>query len=162
MTITRRSGGGVGLRGYSAYEVAVLDGFVGTEDDWLASLVGPEGPEGPQGPEGPAGSGGGGGSYSGILAIRLVTADTAVVNSDAGGMVAVDSASAHTVTIPTGLTSNMELSVARLGTGSVSLVGATGVTWVPDDTRDTLAVQGGIAWLVHLGSNRWLRSGGLV
>ena len=36
-------------RGYSAYEIAVQQGFVGTEDEWLASLVGPEGPEGPEG-----------------------------------------------------------------------------------------------------------------
>ena len=33
-------------RGYSAYEIAVQQGFVGTEDEWLASLVGPEGPDG--------------------------------------------------------------------------------------------------------------------
>lgn len=28
------------LRGYSAYEVAVQNGFEGTEEEWLASLVG--------------------------------------------------------------------------------------------------------------------------
>lgn len=27
------------LRGYSAYEIAVQHGFVGTEEEWLASLV---------------------------------------------------------------------------------------------------------------------------
>ncbi len=36
----------VGTRGYSAYEVAVQNGFVGTEQEWLDSLVGPEGPQG--------------------------------------------------------------------------------------------------------------------
>ena len=57
----------VGGRGYSAYEIAVQEGFVGTEDEWLASLVGPQGVPGPQGipgeqgipgqtgPEGPRG-----------------------------------------------------------------------------------------------------------
>lgn len=34
---------GDGPRGLSAYEVAVADGFVGTVDDWLDSLVGPPG-----------------------------------------------------------------------------------------------------------------------
>lgn len=29
-----------GLRGYSAYEIAVQNGFVGTEEEWLASLIG--------------------------------------------------------------------------------------------------------------------------
>lgn len=31
----------VETRGYSAYEVAVLNGFVGTEQEWLNSLIGP-------------------------------------------------------------------------------------------------------------------------
>ena len=43
-----------GEAGDSAYEVAVQNGFVGTEQDWLASLIGPEGPQGPPG----SGSGG--------------------------------------------------------------------------------------------------------
>ncbi|GAA3136731.1 hypothetical protein GCM10010466_29440 [Planomonospora alba] len=41
-----------GAVGASAYEIAVANGFVGTEAEWLASLVGPEGPEGPAGPPG--------------------------------------------------------------------------------------------------------------
>lgn len=38
-----------GTDGPSAYDVAVANGFVGTEAEWLASLVGPEGPAGPSG-----------------------------------------------------------------------------------------------------------------
>lgn len=45
----------VGTRGYSAYEVAVQNGFEGTIDEWLESLVGSVGPEGPQGEPGPQG-----------------------------------------------------------------------------------------------------------
>ena len=41
--------------GKSAYEVAVDNGFVGTEPEWLASLVGPAGPQGIQGDAGPQG-----------------------------------------------------------------------------------------------------------
>lgn len=45
-----------GPAGESAYQIAVANGFVGTEAQWLASLVGPEGPAstvpGPQGPPG--------------------------------------------------------------------------------------------------------------
>lgn len=40
------------LRGYSAYEVAVLEGFEGTKEEWLASLVGPQGPQGDRGNSG--------------------------------------------------------------------------------------------------------------
>lgn len=35
-----------GTRGYSAYEVAVLNGYTGTEQEWLDSLVGPQGEPG--------------------------------------------------------------------------------------------------------------------
>ena len=41
-----------GPDGYSAYEIAVQNGFEGTEEEWLASLVGPQGQQGVQGPQG--------------------------------------------------------------------------------------------------------------
>ncbi|MET0718247.1 MAG: hypothetical protein ABWY34_07575, partial [Pseudoxanthomonas sp.] len=50
-------GGIQGEQGDSAYEVAVNNGFAGTESDWLTSLQGDPGPSGPAGPEGPAGGG---------------------------------------------------------------------------------------------------------
>lgn len=58
-----------GVDGKSAYEVAVDNGFTGSAQDWLDSLVGPQGPTGatgatgpqgetgPQGPAGPTGPG---------------------------------------------------------------------------------------------------------
>lgn len=51
------------LRGFSAYEIAVQNGYEGTVEEWLLSLIGPEGPQGEkgntgaQGPTGPAGNG---------------------------------------------------------------------------------------------------------
>lgn len=44
-----------GIPGKSAYEVAVTNGFSGSQQDWLDSLQGPRGPEGSQGPRGPEG-----------------------------------------------------------------------------------------------------------
>lgn len=41
-----------GPKGDSAFDVAVAEGFKGTETEWLASLVGPKGDEGKQGPAG--------------------------------------------------------------------------------------------------------------
>lgn len=49
------SGGPPGPAGKSAYQIAVDNGFVGTESEWLESLVGEEGPEGPEGPQGDPG-----------------------------------------------------------------------------------------------------------
>lgn len=45
-------GSGTGQDGKSAYEIAVQDGFVGTEEEWLASLVGPKGDKGDPGTPG--------------------------------------------------------------------------------------------------------------
>lgn len=72
-----------GPRGYSAYEIAVQEGFVGTEEEWLASLVGPEGKQGKegkrgiQGPRGQQGDKGDtGATGNGILSIqKTATAD---------------------------------------------------------------------------------------
>ena len=47
--------GATGADGKSAYEVAVDEGYAGTEAEWLASLVGPQGPKGDTGPQGPKG-----------------------------------------------------------------------------------------------------------
>lgn len=46
------STGGTGIDGKSAYQIAIKHGFVGTEQEWLASLVGPKGEQGMQGEPG--------------------------------------------------------------------------------------------------------------
>ena len=48
----------VKIEGKSAYEVAVKNGFEGTEEEWLASLQGPPGPAGPAGKDGKDGQDG--------------------------------------------------------------------------------------------------------
>lgn len=47
--------GAGGLQGKSAYQIAVDNGFIGTEQEWLNSLVGPQGPTGATGATGPQG-----------------------------------------------------------------------------------------------------------
>lgn len=47
-----------GEQGLSAYEVALENGFVGTEQQWLSSLVGADGAQGPAGPQGEKGADG--------------------------------------------------------------------------------------------------------
>ena len=68
------------LYGKSAYDLAVLRGFVGSVDEWLASLKGadgkdgaegPEGKAGPEGPEGPEGKTGPQGESGGLLYPRF-------------------------------------------------------------------------------------------
>lgn len=48
-------GGEKGENGLSAYELAVQEGFEGTLEEWLDSLVGPQGEPGRQGEQGPPG-----------------------------------------------------------------------------------------------------------
>ena len=54
--------GSQGPQGESAYEVAVSNGFTGTQTEWLASLIGPsgedgeDGADGATGPQGPTGA----------------------------------------------------------------------------------------------------------
>lgn len=43
------------IQGYSAYEVAVLNGFVGSEEEWLESLKGETGEQGERGEPGQRG-----------------------------------------------------------------------------------------------------------
>ena len=45
-------GGGSGTAGKSAYEIAVDNGFVGTETEWLESLKGADGKDGTNGKNG--------------------------------------------------------------------------------------------------------------
>lgn len=44
-----------GARGYSAYEIAVQEGYVGTKTEWLASLRGDTGEKGEKGDRGEQG-----------------------------------------------------------------------------------------------------------
>lgn len=53
---TNGANGSNGANGQSAYETAVTNGFVGTEVQWLASLVGPTGPAGATGATGAVGN----------------------------------------------------------------------------------------------------------
>lgn len=52
--------GPAGQDGASAYQVAVAEGFSGTETEWLATLVGPQGEQGPEGPQPELGAAGAG------------------------------------------------------------------------------------------------------
>lgn len=74
--------GAPGANGLSSYQVAVANGFFGTEAQWLASLVGPQGAQGATGPQGPTGSG-----FS--RATATITTASIAVNSTAQGTVSL-------------------------------------------------------------------------
>ncbi len=81
-------------QGYSAYEVAVQNGYEGTESEWLESLKGADGAPGPQGQPGANGQDGADATINGVNAINIVAGEnitldqedgTLTINSTGGG-----------------------------------------------------------------------------
>ena len=73
-----------GANGKSAYEIAVADGFTGTEKEWLASLVGPKGDTGATGEAGPKGQTGSTGEKGATGATGRSAYEIAVANGFTG------------------------------------------------------------------------------
>src|SRR5690606_31134835 len=102
--------GADGADGASAYEVALANGFVGTEAEWLASLVGPKGDPGEkgdpgdkgdpgeQGPPGADGAGVPAGGATGQVLAKATAADhdTQWIDPPTGGGGAVSSVNGKT------------------------------------------------------------------
>lgn len=82
-------GGGSGSPGASAYEVAVAAGFVGTVEQWLASLIGPPGNVGIQGPAGAQGPSGDASAITVKLTADLAASTSTTLANAAGLSLAV-------------------------------------------------------------------------
>lgn len=114
--------GADGADGESAYEVAVTNGYVGTESEWLASLVGPKGDQGEQGAPGVDGTNGADGVG---IPQTLSLAGSNLTLSDGGG----------TVTLPSGG-----------GGGFTPTMGSKPGALVTSTTRDPSATSGNDSW----------------
>ena len=112
---------GEGADGASAYDVAVANGFVGTEAEWLESLVGADGAQGPQGDPGPAGADGaqgpqgiqgpaGADGAQGPQGIQGPQGDPGPAGAD-GGFVARTTTSHTTASLPSNNTENVSLTL---------------------------------------------------
>jgi hypothetical protein len=77
--------GANGTNGRSAYEIALLNGFVGTETQWLLSLVGATGSVGPNGAIGPQGIQGTNGT-NGLNTVVKTSSEAVGSNCAAGGV----------------------------------------------------------------------------
>jgi hypothetical protein len=76
--------GPIGANGLSAYQVAVANGFAGTETQWFSSLIGAQGPQGLQGVAGNDGQNGQNGQ-DGKTALINTTVEPAGTNCPNGG-----------------------------------------------------------------------------
>lgn len=148
---TKGADGADGDDGLSAYEVAVANGFVGTEPQWLASLEstvpGPQGPAGADstvpGPTGPTGNTGAAGAAA-TISVGTVTTGSAGSSATVTN-VGTSNAATFNFSIPqgakgdTGATgapgSNASITLTTTGTsGSATYNSGTGVLNVPNYT----------------------------
>jgi hypothetical protein len=147
--ITSGGGGGEqGPPGDSAYQVAVDNGFVGTEVEWLESLVGPEGPQGDEGPKGDTGDEG----PQGIQGVQG--------NPGADGEDGADGDSAYQVALDNGFVGTEPQWLASLvgpegDQGVQGVPGNDGAPGVDGDSAYEVAVTNGFigtesAWLASL------------
>lgn len=158
-----------GPAGKSAFRIAVDHGFLGTEEEWLASIVGPPGPAstvpGPEGPAGPPGADGPPGPEGPASTVPGPKgdkgdpgepgADGAPGAQGAPGPAGRDGAwewapqvvADATILIPTATGMTVDLGNAPLGTGSMTIEKSTGAapsTFAP--TAFPATIEGG-AWL---------------
>ena len=103
-----------GADGLSAYQIAVANGFIGTEGDWLASLVGAAGDQGIAGTNGLS-------AYQIALSNGFIGTESAWLASlvGAAGDQGIDGRSAYEVAVANGF-------IGTEGDWLASLVGATG------------------------------------
>lgn len=161
-----------GPEGMSAYQVAVSSGYIGTEADWLASLVGDPGPtgatgpEGPQGPIGPEGPQGPAGPAGGMAPVAEVTASRALALTDVGAYLRSTSAAAVTLTVPAqssvAWAADTEIHIEQGGAGAVTVAGDVGVTINKLATSaPVIAGQHGVVTLKRVAENVWTLFGAL-
>ena len=118
--------GPTGPTGASAYELAVDNGFDGTEDEWLASLQGATGPTGPTGADGPVGPTGADGATGADGPIGPTGADGPIGPTGADGPIGPTGADGPTG--PTGADGPIGPTGADGPTGPTGADGATGPT----------------------------------
>ena len=123
------SNGANGVNGKSAYELAVENGFQGTLDEWLATLVGPKGADGTNGTNGINGTNGTNGKSAYELAVEK--GYTGTLDEWLASLVGANGTNGINGTNGTNGKSAYELAVEKGYTGTLdewlaSLVGAAG------------------------------------
>jgi hypothetical protein len=129
------------------------------------------GTQGPQGVEGPANS-------TATTAFRTSNTSTNVLalgstigtNNDRGVFILMNSTAATTLTIPLGLSEDpstgipikSQVSVMNINTGSVQVIGASGVTVRSADNANYLRTQYSSATLIRKATNEWYLFGDLT
>ena len=121
-----------GEKGYSAYELAVKNGYTGTEEEWLKSLQGPQGVKGDTGAVGPAG------------------------NNGADGKDGADGLSAYEIAVQRGFNGNEDAWLQSLQ-GPQGEKGPAGADGKDGLSAYSIAVKNGYTGSESEWANKWLR-----
>lgn len=138
------------LNGKSAYEVAVEGGFTGTESEWLSSLIGPQGPQGTSGF-----------AYPQVAA--LPDFSYTVPSSVAGYVLTTSSSSDLTITLATttAFTPGQHILVIRKGIGEVIIAAGSGVSVLSTGGRRKLDEQYSAVTILCTATNEYTLIGDL-
>jgi len=125
--------------------------------------VGPSGgPTGPTGATGVTGPTGPTGSFATAMQIGNVTTNYTFASGDEGSLIRMDSFNARTFTIPADSTFNFaigtQINVMRLGSGTVTIVAASGVTTLTP-LGLLLRATNSIATVIKVAADTWAVTG---
>ncbi|MCX6546639.1 MAG: hypothetical protein NTW40_01115, partial [Acidobacteria bacterium] len=79
--------------------------------------------------------------------------------TDANAFITLNNASAITLTLPTGLPTGFQCTVAQLGAGTVGLAAGSGATIVSTATNKKFNAQGSGVTLIVVAANTWMAFG---
>lgn len=155
--------GAAGSDGASAYQIALANGYDGSEVEWLASLQGPAGAAGEQGPAGPAGADGE--TLPAPVAESAATSITLAL-ADAGQYLRTTNAAAVTITVPAQASvawaAYTEIHIEQGGAGAVTISAGAGVTVNRlSGATPTVAGRYGVVTLKRIAENTWTLFGAL-
>jgi collagen type VII alpha len=147
--------GGTGATGVPGGPGAT--GFIGSSG--ATGITGATGLTGPIGTTGATGPIGATGSTSNTVSLTSVTGSLTLSQDLASRFVEANSSSTISVAVPTDaavpFSVGDQISIMRVGTGAVSIAGATGVTVNSTESKSTLRAQYSVATLVKRATNTW-------
>lgn len=138
----------------SAYEVAVRNGFVGTESEWLDSLIGPVGPAGDPGADGS--------TYE--VSPSIPNTSYTITVDDEQKLLRMTASSAISVTVPTNsaqpIAIGKSITLIPMSTGQITITGSSGVN-VRTTTTNRSRSQYSLITLIKIDTNEWVLGGDL-
>jgi hypothetical protein len=143
-----------GVNAVTAYEIAVANGFVGTEQQWLASLVGGQGPQGATGSAGSTGATGPQGpSGPNAVSTSTTTSISGLLKGSGGNVAAAVAGTDFAASSHSHNFSDLRINIVVSGSGNDIRVG----TYVPNasNTIWTKTYAGGYNQIVRAGQT-WL------